>query len=138
MPSRLAVCLALAALALGCGSSASHGGADAGRDGGTDAGTTGPSPGVCTPLPGQTGNALHVGAYCTYDGGQCGQYNLACSITLDSSGGNFCISLGCEKDADCGQDACCTGDPCDPVYACVPNQCFAGSVCPGIPACDAG
>ncbi|MHB8418830.1 MAG: hypothetical protein ACYDCL_12190 [Myxococcales bacterium] len=125
--------------------SPSDAGSRAGPDAGPDAGSTGASPGVCTPAPGQTGNSLNVGAYCTKGNGQCANYggpagnNLACSIDLDPSGGNFCILLPCSQDSDCGPDACCTGDPCNPIHACVPIQCLSdGGVCPPIPGCDGG
>ncbi len=126
-------CLVVLFLAA-CGS---NGGTGTG-DGGTDAGgPTGPSPGVCDPAPGQTGNALHVGAYCTAGANQCVVYggNLACAIDLDPKQGNdACILIGCAQNGDCGAGACCTGDPSNPIHACVSQGCLTdGGTCPPTP-----
>ena len=130
------------ALAACGGSSGSDAGS--GSDGGADSGPSGtPSPGVCTPAAGQTGNALNVGAYCTHGGGQCAQYGGAygCSIDLSAQGGNFCILIGCAQSSDCGVGGCCTGESGNPIHACVPSGCVIvdGGSCPPIPGTqDAG
>jgi hypothetical protein len=92
--------------------------------------------GTCTPTPGFAGNAKHVGAYCSPNGGQCATYGnslVQCSIDLSAQGADFCILIGCSADTDCGQDGCCTGESGNPVHACVPSGCFDAGVCPGIP-----
>jgi hypothetical protein len=96
-----------------------------------------PMPQICYPNnPCNTGNNLHIGAYCTQNGGQCAQYGLICGLDADSmEGKDFCILL-CSHDADCGDggDACCTGDPKNlhpsSQRACVPNSC-PNKVCDG-------
>jgi hypothetical protein len=111
---------------------------DGGANGGMDAGSADaesgphPTPGVCMPDALGTGNSMHVGAYCTAGGGQCGQYNLACAIDLDPMGGNFCIKLFCGGNTDCGESACCTGRAGNPIKACVPLGCVDqdAGVCP--------
>jgi hypothetical protein len=96
-----------------------------------------PSPGACRPGVDATGNALHVGAFCSPGGSQCDAYHnasLRCAQDLDPRGGRFCLLLGCKSHADCGPDACCTGDPGASVHACVPSQCVGdGGACPAIP-----
>lgn len=136
----------LAAIACG-GSGGSDGGADSGSNGAQDAGVdagppVGPSPGVCAPSTGQTGNSLNVGAYCTHGGGQCAQYSngaLACAIDLSTSGGDFCILIGCMQNSDCGNAACCTGNG-GPINACVPSGCLVadGGACPPVTPADGG
>ncbi len=130
--------IAVAAALVACGGSGG-GVADAGPDGG-DAGPQGTaSPGVCNPTPGQTGNSIHVGAYCTPGGGQCAQYGpaSACSIDLSSDGNDACITIGCHANGDCAEDACCTGNG-GPVNACVSLGCLVsdGGSCPPIPGSD--
>jgi hypothetical protein len=108
----------------------------ASSSGGSEGGSSSSMIGSCTPAPGFAGNSKFVGAYCTQNGGQCAQYGVVtvqCSIDLDPSGSNFCILIGCSADSDCGEDACCTGRAGNPVHACVPNGCFDGGACPGIP-----
>lgn len=51
------------------------------------------SVGSCEPNAAATGNARHVGAYCTANGGQCSAYgndSLHCSVDLDPRGGKRC------------------------------------------------
>ena len=76
--------------------------------------------------PCNTGNSLHVGAWCSPSGGQCVQYGLTCGIDADPVEGEyFCVKL-CTLNSECGENACCTGDPMDEHQgqrACVPNVC---------------
>lgn len=134
-PSGAAILLAFA---MGCGSS--EGPADASVD---DAGPH-PTPGVCLPGPGGTGNELHVGAYCTPGGGECSQYvdtAPLCAIDLDPEGDRFCIRVGCRDHEACGAQACCTGRDDNGPKACVPKGCLTGgdltAACPPIPYADA-
>lgn len=124
----------------GC-SSSNDGGADASA---ADA-TPHPTPGICMPDPGGTGNELNVGAYCTPGGGECSNYDNArlCSIDLDPEGDNFCIRVGCRNHESCGTQACCTGREDNPIKACVPKGCLTNgdlnAACPPIPGLvDAG
>jgi len=84
--------------------------------------------------PCNSGNNLGVGAWCTYQGGQCAKYGLICGIDADAvEGENFCLVL-CSHDSDCGENACCSGDPKNlhpqSQRACVPNSCPT-KVCDG-------
>jgi len=103
-------------------------------DGGYDAGYC--PPGQSMPMPElcglnndpcNSGNNLHIGAWCTQNGRQCAQYGLVCGIDADTvEGENFCIKL-CAHDSDCGENACCSADPKNlhpsSQRACVPNSC---------------
>jgi hypothetical protein len=133
----IAISLAMS-LACACSSSGSTDAGEADAGGTADAGVCDSTPGMCCPLPCARGNSLHVGAYCTLNGGQCAQYGdglLACSLDLSpSQGGNFCVRIGCASDSSCGAEACCYQQ-----QACVPLGCG----CPpipdgGAPALDAG
>jgi hypothetical protein len=130
--------LLLGSSSVGCSSGSSDAPPDAstsGSDGGGDGGP-GDVVGTCTPSPGFAGNAKHVGAYCSPNGGQCATYGnslVQCSIDLSPQGSDFCILIGCQADTDCGQDGCCTGESGNPIHACVPSGCFDAGICPGIP-----
>jgi hypothetical protein len=122
-------------LSLACGSSS-------GADGGSAISDLGQaSPGVCVPSPGQSGNAMNVGAYCSPGGNQCSQYAHAqiCAIDVEpDNGGKFCIKIGCNTNDECGAGACCTGNG-GAIHACVPSGCVAddAGACPPIPEPDA-
>ncbi|MFO0726668.1 MAG: hypothetical protein U1E65_22970 [Myxococcota bacterium] len=112
-----------------------------------DAGDTTPhaTPGICIPDMYGTGNDLHVGAFCSPGGNQCGKYDQAplCSIDLDPEGDNFCIRVGCHSHAECGNQGCCTGRENVSIKACVPKGCLTNgdltAECPPIPGLsDAG
>jgi hypothetical protein len=131
------MCFSLLALlaTLGCSAKSSDP-----VDGGYDAGYC--PPGQAMPMPElcglnndpcNSGNSLHIGAWCTYQGGQCAQYGLVCAFDADQAEGeNFCLSL-CTLNSECGENACCSGDPKNPERgqrACVPNSC-PDKVCDG-------
>ncbi len=98
-------------------------------------------PGQMRPIPSlcyhndpcNSGNSLHIGAWCTQGGNQCAQYGLVCGIDADPvEGQNFCVLL-CYKNADCAEDACCTADPKNghnSQRACVPTSC-PNDICDG-------
>jgi len=100
--------------------------------------TAGPTPGLCLPSAGQTGNNLNVGAYCTPGGRECAPYafSLVCAIDVDPMGDNFCIHIGCRDHATCGDQGCCTGRPGALAHACVPKGCLQDDMaaeCPPVP-----
>jgi len=94
-----------------------------------------PIPTLCYPNdPCNTGNSIHIGAYCTQGGNQCIQYGLVCGLDADPvEGKDFCVML-CARDADCGEGACCTADPKNvhptSQRACIPLSC-PNKVCDG-------
>lgn len=102
----------LGALALGC---------DDDVAGTPDAGLMVP-PGSCA-QPGDVGNDIGVGTFCTPRGGECAAFPQAglCVVMIAPDEGQwFCTRL-CDTDADCGADAVCTGD--GRGAACVPARC---------------
>lgn len=69
--------------------------------------------------PGDLGNDLGVGKYCTQGGGQCQGLNASiCSADIQLNGSGIC-SKACNTDADCGTGAVCyqdtLGKGCEPV-----------------------
>lgn len=111
------------------GGGASSGGSSGGGTTGGDAGLSCPQPaGSCTPCPGDTGNAIHVGEYCTKGGGQCPFLQAACAADEPGGAGqNYCVVVVCPTFPDggynCGANACCYGEAGNPVHACVPALC---------------
>lgn len=87
-----------------------------------------PDSGVMAPAgscaqPGDVGNELGIGTFCSPRGGQCAAFPQAgvCLATIAPGEGQwFCTRL-CSDDADCGSDAVCTGD--GRGAACVPARC---------------
>lgn len=87
--------------------------------------------------PGDLGNEMGVGAFCTPGGSECTAHPTAglCLATLSPSDGQwFCTRL-CTDDSMCGTNAVCTGDPRG--RACVPARC-ASSDDAGTPMGDGG
>jgi hypothetical protein len=119
----------------------SGGSSGAGTTGEEDAGLTCPQPaGSCTPCPGQAGNAINVGQYCTKGGNQCPFLVSTCAA--DEPGGegqNYCVVIVCPTFPDggynCGANACCYGEAGNPIHACVPSLCVIvdGGGCPPPP-----
>jgi predicted small lipoprotein YifL len=96
---------------------------------------------ACHPAPGFEGNSRNVGAYCTVGGGECSNWGpsgaTACAKDLDPEGDTFCILVGCQSNAACGDDACCTGRSAGGIHACVPRLCVVdhpADACPAFPA----
>ena len=128
------VLAAIACVAGGCSSDDEGDGTDgggassssgAGASTSTGAGSGGD--GEATPeescvQPGDHGNNLGVGEYCTPTGGECEGFDEA-GLCLASVGQDqwFCTQIGCDETTDCGEDAGCliTGDG----SACVPCRC---------------
>ena len=73
-------------------------------------------------MPTDTGNSLGVGRYCE-DAADCRGNGRAtfCLAPFDSAS-NFCSFIGCESDADCGENATCVVQTAG--SACVPNMCL--------------
>jgi hypothetical protein len=145
-PMALLFVLAACSSSSSPGSTTDAGGKDAtveGGGGGDDGGSPSP-PGTCLPNPGSSGNAKHVGAYCTPGGGECNKWGSGnasiCAIDVDPQGDKFCILIGCKTNDDCADKACCTGRADEPVHACVPLGCVdnGSGQCTAIPGQDAG
>ncbi len=121
------------------GNAAVDGGGSAGPAGGGGSSDAGDYLGSCTPGPGWTGNAQHVGAYCSAGGGQCDAYALSCAVDLSATqGGPYCIQLGCASNDACGAGACCYAD--QGFQVCVPQFCVVpdGGACPPLSSGDGG
>ena len=128
-----AAALALAAVALpvSCGSSNGTGGSGGAGQGGAGGGGIGGFGGQKTPKgscaqPGDKGNNIGVGTYCSPAGKQCEDFPLA-GLCLADVGQDqwFCSKIGCTKSSECGHDATCVIH--SDGSACVPNHCLDGS-----------
>jgi hypothetical protein len=89
-----------------------------------------PTPAESCVRPGDHGNDLGVGEYCTPGGTQCDTFDLA-PLCLASVGQDqwFCTRIGCDAMTNCGTGAGCliTGEG----SACVPCRCEpTGIGCP--------
>jgi hypothetical protein len=106
-------------------------GAATGVDGGAD-----PTPAESCTHPGDKGNAIGVGEYCTPVGGECKAFDGA-PFCLASAGQTqwFCSRVGCTKDDQCGMGAFCLFNPAG--SACVPYRCVSDAGASHGPA-DAG
>lgn len=136
---RLAVVLACVA-AFGCGDSDADGsgGSGGGTTTQTGSGTTksssstgGPPAESCI-MPGDMGNELGVGEYCSPLGGQCAD-NAAAQLCLADVMQDqwMCTRIGCDEMTDCGAGAGCLIVPGEG-SACVPCKCdSAGIGCAG-------
>jgi hypothetical protein len=76
----------------------------------------------CT-QPGQMGNAVGVGEFCTKGGGQCRDNNGAIFCTVDyvMTEDWYCTAL-CTSDNDCGDNAYCSGSGMGG-RGCIPARC---------------
>jgi hypothetical protein len=129
----VAAALALAifaAVPVSCGSSNGTGGGG-GAGGGMAGGGVGGFGGQKTPKnsciqPGDKGNNIGVGTYCSPAGKQCQNFPLA-GLCLADVGQDqwFCSKIGCTKSSECGNDATCVIH--SDGSACVPNHCLDGS-----------
>lgn len=74
-------------------------------------------------VPTDTGNSLGIGRYCTARGNECRENGVATvCLAPFSDSSNFCSTLGCETDAECGEDTTCVIQSAG--SACVPNHCL--------------
>lgn len=74
-------------------------------------------------IPTDRGNSLGVGRYCSAGGTECrGNGDATVCLAPFSDSSNFCSILGCETDADCGEDTTCVVQSAG--SACVPNYCL--------------
>src|SRR5258708_15863983 len=92
--------------------------------------------------PGDQGNELGVGKYCTQGGGQCqGLQASICSADIQLNGSGLC-SKSCSTDADCGTGAVCfqdtLGKGCEPVACQTPSTSPAVSPVPSSGCLGAG
>lgn len=97
-----------------------------------------PTPAGSCRKPGDKGNNLGVGEYCTPGGDECDGFPEA-ALCLATVGQDqwFCTQIGCTADSDCGDDAGCviTGDG----SACVLCECDDSSPqCQGAAGSGAG
>jgi hypothetical protein len=134
----VAVCVFASVAVIGCGDS--DGGGDGGSGGGgttttggaTKATSTGGPPADSCIQPGDMGNELGVGEYCSPLGKQC-MDNAAAQLCLADVGQDqwMCTRIGCDATTDCGEGAGCLivqGEG----SACVPCMCdSAGIGCSG-------
>lgn len=85
----------------------------------------------CFPAPGNKGNELGVGAFCSPGLGECAEYGRnganACAIDMDPEGSPMCIKVGCSSHDACGTGACCYGRETGP-RACIPKFCAGVAV----------
>lgn len=87
--------------------------------------------------PGDAGNSLGVGKYCTQGGGQCQGLNASiCSADIQLNGSGIC-SKSCNTDADCGTGAVCyqdtLGKGCEPI-SCQNTPTPTPTVSSGVPS----
>lgn len=124
--------VAISVFALACGDdTTSAGGASAGgaSQGGASAGgasTGGGSSSMCI-QPGDVGNDIGVGHYCTPGGNECADFPLATLCLADVAQPEwFCTRIGCDETTNCGADAGCLIDP--QGSACVLCACDSSAV----------
>ena len=123
-----------------CGAMGPGSSADAGLAPATDGGAPPPPPpppptGGCG-QPGDVGNSLGVGKYCSKGGNQCSGNGQATICTVDySSGPGFCTKQ-CSVDADCGANAHCVTESLG--SGCEPNACSATATDGGAPPAGDG
>lgn len=73
-------------------------------------------------VPGDEGNNLGVGEFCTPGGDECDDFNLAPACLANFGQDQwFCTRIGCDETTDCGEDAECLLDGAG--SACVPCRC---------------
>jgi hypothetical protein len=127
-------CLLATPAIVACGDSSGSGGAGGASSTSsshatTSAATTG-SGGMCI-QPGEPGNDLGVGHYCTPGGMECKAFPLAPLCLADVGQDEwFCTRIGCDATTNCGMNAGCLLDPAG--SACVLCKCDdAGIGCMG-------
>jgi hypothetical protein len=123
MRALLSSAVVIAVLGAACGGDDGAPAIDAGID-------ADPTPAESCVRPGDHGNDVGTGEYCTPGGGQCGDFDLAPLCLADVGQDQwFCTRIGCDAQTNCGTGAGClieTGGS-----ACVPCRCDArGLGCP--------
>jgi hypothetical protein len=71
--------------------------------------------------PGDLGNELGVGLYCTAEGNECADNNVANFCIAAFSSHNYCTKILCKTDEECGSGAQCVQESAG--SACVPDYC---------------
>jgi len=71
--------------------------------------------------PGDEGNDVGVGLYCTAEGGECSDNGAANFCIAAFSSHNYCTKILCKSDEECGTEARCVQESAG--SACVPNYC---------------
>lgn len=81
-----------------------------------------PTPAESCVRPGDVGNNVGVGTYCTPEGGECAPFDLAplCLATVGQEQW-FCTRIGCDATTNCGEGAGCLIEA--EGSACVPCRC---------------
>jgi hypothetical protein len=83
-------------------------------------------------MPGNVGNDLGVGKYCTSNGTECGGFSITnawiCTLSQAPTAAPFCTKP-CSNDGQCGTGAFCRGDTNDAgmevgLKGCVPAACL--------------
>jgi hypothetical protein len=89
-----------------------------------------PTPAGSCIRPGDHGNSLGVGEYCSPGGGQCASFDRAPLCLADVGQDQwFCTRIGCDATTDCGTGAGCLLET--DGSACVPCRCDSrGLGCP--------
>ncbi len=117
------ITISLAAM-VACGDSTGSGGAGAGGSSNGGSGTGGtqqPPPESCT-QPGDAGNEIGVGEFCTPLGHQCDDNTIAQLCLADVGQTEWmCTRIMCDETTDCGEGAGCLLE--DGGSACVPCAC---------------
>jgi hypothetical protein len=86
--------------------------------------SAGSGPAACG-NPGDQGNSMGVGRYCTAGGGECrGTQSQYCAVDFQQGVPAIC-SKPCSTNADCGENAICSGSGLE--RGCEPTACGAGS-----------
>jgi hypothetical protein len=123
----LALGLALALAATGCGGDDSSGSSDDPDGGGATADAGGAEECVgetgCNG-PCELGNSFGVGRYCTAGGGECaGSKAGFCTVDFNPTDLAFC-TRPCSDDSQCGEDATCRSEDGSGPMGCVPDFCL--------------
>jgi hypothetical protein len=97
---------------------------------GSGSGGDGGRPSAPCAAPGDTGNEVGVGKFCSAGGGECAGNGSASACLADfamSAFANFC-TLQCQGDAQCGAGAICSSSG-----ICVPAKCVGDAGPGGVP-----
>jgi hypothetical protein len=115
----------LLAAMISCGDDAGSAGSGGGTTSSTTSGsggTGGGPPADSCVQPGDMGNEIGVGEYCTPLGGQCADNSVAQFCLADVGQDQWmCTRIGCDENTDCGANTGCLIT--DDGSACVPCRC---------------